>query len=88
MRRVGPSQSRRIYTNRDNVMCKRLLRGGLVRVDELVDFVALVGGVASSSQLKSAGFSAGLIAHARAVALSGSHEEFTALQMSLTMTFL
>lgn len=35
-----------------------------MRVDELVDFVALVGGVASSSQLKSAGFSAGLIAHA------------------------
>ena len=35
-----------------------------MRVDELVDFVELVGGVASSSQLKSAGFSAGLIAHA------------------------
>ena len=60
-----------------------------MRVDELVDFVALVGGVASSSQLKSAGFSAGLITHAsEAVALSGSREEFTALQMSLTMTFL
>ena len=29
MRRVGPSQSGRIYTNRDNMMCKRLLRGGL-----------------------------------------------------------
>ena len=60
-----------------------------MRVDELVDFVALVGGVASSSQLKSAGFSAGLIAHAsEGGALSGSREEFTALQMSLTMTFL
>lgn len=30
MRRVGPSQSRRIYTNRDNVMRKRLQRGGLL----------------------------------------------------------
>lgn len=29
MRRVDPSHSRRIYINRDNVMCKRLQRGGL-----------------------------------------------------------
>lgn len=29
MRRVDPSQSRRIYINRDNAMCKRLQRGGL-----------------------------------------------------------
>ena len=29
MRRVDPSQNRRIYTNHDNVMCKRLQRGGL-----------------------------------------------------------
>lgn len=29
MSRVDPSQNRRIYTNHDNVMCKRLRRGGL-----------------------------------------------------------
>ena len=29
MRRVDSSQSRRIYINRDNMMCKRLQRGGL-----------------------------------------------------------
>ena len=60
-----------------------------MRVDELVDFVALVGGVASSSQLKSAGFSAGLIAHAsEGGRIERLTREFTALQMSLTMTFL
>ena len=60
-----------------------------MRVDELVDFVALVGGVASSSQLNLQDSRLdSLRMLVRAVVLSGSREEFTALQMSLTMTFL